>query len=88
MRKEAGGSSPLPVEWSGEGRFVIPRGEFIPAYLKKGGACARKSKKPVISCEGVMSVPRLRGKPAGKQDRRWRWVLPRFESVEIPLAVC
>ena len=34
IRKETARSSPIPGELSGEGRFVIPRKAFIPAYLK------------------------------------------------------
>ena len=34
VRKEAGRSNPIPGELAGEGRFVIPRKEFVPAYVK------------------------------------------------------
>ena len=34
IRKEVRWSSSVPLEFSGEGRYVIPRNEFVPAYLK------------------------------------------------------
>ena len=34
IRKEVRWSSSVPLELAGEGRYVIPRNEFVPAYLK------------------------------------------------------
>jgi putative pyruvate formate lyase activating enzyme len=34
LRKEVRWSSSIPLELAGEGRYVIPRNEFVPAYLK------------------------------------------------------
>ena len=34
MRNEVRWSSSVPLELAGEGRFVIPRKEFVPAYVK------------------------------------------------------
>jgi hypothetical protein len=34
IRKEVRWSHAVPLELAGEGRFVIPRNEFVPAYVK------------------------------------------------------
>jgi len=34
IRKDVRWSSAVPLELAGEGRFVIPRNDFVPAYAK------------------------------------------------------
>ena len=57
-RKEVSWSSSVPLELAGEGRFVIPRNEFVPAYLKtyEEGRLREKVEEGLSCCAAVTSA--------------------------------